>query len=300
MELVAQTKLSHVADFLKNFTSPHTRRAYEKDLQSYAQFSVGMDPFSLATMISYREHLTTHYASATSVRKLASLRSFMSFIAERGVITADVSKHLRLPKVKTETHTQAFTDEEAVQMMSAPDLSDFYGSTHRFVLFCLFNLGLRRSELVSLKLSDFVVNKNASYVQITGKGDKQRILALSEAMVSELERYLSSYQKFTAKTLQPSDFVVQSSPDQVNEMSMNPATIYKIVDRYSKQLGIDRKVSPHSCRATVISQLLEKSVSPRDVAKMAGHASISTTVDIYDKHRDAIKNSAALKVSYAG
>jgi site-specific recombinase XerD len=297
MELAVVNKLSHIDDFLKNFTSPHTRRAYEGDLKAYAAFSVGREPLALATLISYREHLNSTHSSATTVRRLASVRSFMAFLLERGVITVDFSKHLRLPKVRTETHTQAFTDEEASKVMALPDQNSFYGNLHRFTLCCLFNLGLRRSELVELKFGSISSHRGTSFVNVNGKGGKTRIIPLSDFMIKEFNRYVQTYEKLTGNRLSSSDFLLQSGTDK-NQNPMGTSTIYKIVDKYAKLASIERKVSPHSCRATVISQLLENSVSPRDVANFAGHSSIATTVDIYDKKRDAIKNSAALKVSY--
>jgi integrase len=71
-----------------------------------------------------------------------------------------------------------------------------------------------------------------------------------------------------------------------------------MINKYAKQCGIDKKVSPHSCRATVISHLLDTQKTPiRDVAIFAGHSKITTT-ERYDKRRESLDNSAAYDVDY--
>jgi integrase len=79
---------------------------------------------------------------------------------------------------------------------------------------------------------------------------------------------------------------------------MDGSTIYRVIERYAKNLGINKAVSPHSCRATVISHLLDTKYTPiRDVATFAGHANITTT-ERYDKRRKNLDKSAAYEVDY--
>lgn len=298
MELVVIEKLNHIDDFLKNFTSAHTRKAYEGDLKDYSRFTNGIDIFSLSTLIRYREHLVSTSSSATAVRKLASIRSFMDFLAEREIIKVNSAKYLKLPKVQTEQHTPAFTDDEVVAMLTAPDISDFYGSMHRFVIFLLFNLGIRRSELTTLTVGSISSHRGIQYITVKGKGSKQRLIPFTSEMSIELERYLRTYAEYTKLALTDSDFLVQTRADVKNDSCMSSSTVYKIIRKYAKQCKITRSVSPHSCRATMISHLLEKNISPRSVANLAGHSSISTTVDIYDRKRDSLTNQAIHQLNY--
>jgi integrase len=153
---------------------------------------------------------------------------------------------------------------------------------------------LRRSELVSIKLEDIYEDRGVTVLRIKGKGDKVRVLPLSDTLVVNLKEYLKNY----GTVLDQKDYLFQSHKDIRNVQAMSGTTVYKIVNKYAKILGITKRVGAHSCRATVISHLLENSVSPRDVANFAGHSSINTTVGIYDKRRDEIKNSAAYKVKF--
>ena len=79
---------------------------------------------------------------------------------------------------------------------------------------------------------------------------------------------------------------------------MDGSTVYRIIERYAKKCGINKKVGAHSCRATAISHLLDTQKTPiRDVAIFAGHSNITTT-ERYDKRRENLDNSAAYKINY--
>jgi integrase len=97
------------------------------------------------------------------------------------------------------------------------------------------------------------------------------------------------------KAVRPVDW---KKSDATPLLDVSGSTIYAIVKKYAKMVGVTRNVSPHSCRATAISQLLENGESPRNVADFAGHASINTTIGSYDKKRDGLKNSSAMKLKF--
>ncbi len=94
------------------------------------------------------------------------------------------------------------------------------------------------------------------------------------------------------------DYLLQTSLKGKNTKPMDGSTVYRIIEKYAKICGITKKVSPHSCRATAISHLLDTKKTPiRDVAIFAGHSKITTT-ERYDKRRDNLDNSAAYEVDY--
>lgn len=222
----------------------------------------------------------------------------MNWCMAQGLIFTNPASSLKLPKPAIQEPTLAFTDEEASQIIAAPDVTTFFGNLHRISMVMLFNLGLRRSELANLKMRDIYEDRGVKVLKIQGKGNKIRTLPLSGFVYSELRSYLANYEKFSGKLLTVDDYLLQSSASNKNEVSMSGRAISRTVGVYAKRLGIHKRVSAHSARATVISHLLENAVSPRDVADFAGHSSINTTT-IYDKKRDGLKNSAAFKVNFS-
>jgi len=303
MDLVKKDTVNIVDEFLSNFPKSATRTAYKRDISDFfgyynARFG---DPgiLTINHFIAYRDQLLADgKAPATVGRKLSSLKSLMHWCVTRGFLQSNPVAHLKFPKVTTKYPTLAFTDDEVRRIFEAIDRTDLHGVVHTFILKILFNLGLRRSEIVNLKVSDIYEDRNFTVVKIIGKGDKERLLPLSPDMVLAYKEYLTAYEEVTGNKLENTDWLIQSNPWVKNANPMNSTTVFKIVRNYARKAGITKRVGAHSCRATVISHLLEKNISPRDVADFAGHTNIHTTISIYDKKRDFLENSAAMKVDY--
>lgn len=302
MNLTVQNSNNLILEFLANFTSEATRRAYYKDLkQFFVRYNVPNGDFSYITLpmlINYRESLKAGGSSPATVnRKISTIKSLLNWAVERGALSASPAASLRLEKPSQVLPTLAFTDEEVRIIMEKTDDS-YYGYLHRLMLTLLFNLGLRRSELVNIRVGDVYEDRGVKVLKVRGKGGKQRILPLTAEVYETITDYIAKYETNAQDTLYPTDYLLQSLTCEKNNQPMNPASVYRTVNRYAKEAGVTRRVGAHSCRATVISHLLENQVSPRDVADFAGHNNVNTTISIYDKKRDGLKNSAAFKVKY--
>lgn len=294
-----------VEDFLNQFVSEQTKKAYLKDLQFFFDFLKSGGEY-----VGHPRDINAHHfqfyrddmierglASATINRRLVCIRSFMKWSLAAKLINHNPLDVVKLPKVETESPTLAFDDEEVVAMIDAPDLTTKKGVSHRMVLVMLFTLGLRRSELVNIRLKDFYTERGHNVLRIKGKGRKERHIPVNEFLYNELTNYVNALVDHGI-TLTPEDYLVQSHPKFKNEAPMDGSTVFRIVDKYKKQLGITKRVSPHSCRATVISHLLDTQKTPiRDVAIFAGHSKITTT-ERYDKRRKGLDDSAAYQVDY--
>jgi integrase/recombinase XerD len=305
----AALKKSDIQDFTKEFLvqflSDDTRTAYIKDLKFFFDFlrsgnvqvSHPRDIKSFHFQI-YRDHLLERgLSSATINRRLVCIRSFMKWAVAARLIDHNPLDTVKLPKVQTESPTVAFDDDEVVQMMNAPDQKTHKGKTHRLIMVLLFHLGLRRSELTNLQMHQLVYDRTHWVLRIHGKGDKIRLIPLSETVYEEVRFYLAHLQDHGIK-LGPEDYLLQTELKSRNDRPMDGSTIFRIIGKYAKQLGINKKVSPHSCRATAISHLLDtKNTAIRDVASFAGHSNITTT-ERYDKRRKNLEKSAAYQVDY--
>ncbi|MBY0516295.1 MAG: tyrosine-type recombinase/integrase [Bacteriovoracaceae bacterium] len=294
-----------VKDFLGNFLSEDTRRAYMGDLDAFFNFlrSGGENlthPKDLHAyhFQLYRDHLVSQgKASATINRRLVAVRSFIKWALSAKLVDHNPLDVVKLPKVQTESPTQAFDDEEVVRMIDAPKADTLKGELHRVALALLFHLGLRRSELTQLKCRDFYKERGHIVVRIHGKGDKVRLVPVAPVVIQALTRY-HSFLGSEGVVLDGDDYVLQTDPIKRRGQRMDGSSVYRLVDKYARELGINKKVSPHSCRATVISHLLDTQSTPiRDVAIFAGHANVTTT-ERYDKRRKNLDKSAAYDVDF--
>lgn len=294
-----------IKNFLMQFVSKQTIRSYEKDLLLFFDFlrSGGEKVIHPRDIEAYHfqlyrdDLLEKKYSSATINRRLVAIRSFIKWAMACKLIEHNPLDAVKLPKSQCESPTQAFDDEEVSQMISAPQVSEFKGNLHRLTMVLLFYLGLRRSELVNIKLEHFLQERGHFVLKIKGKGDKIRIMPLSPTVRTEIQAYLERLEHFKVQ-LAPSDYLLQANKKSISNKPIDGSTIYRLINKYALKLGINKKVSPHSCRATAISHLLDtKNVGIRDVAIFAGHSQITTT-ERYDKRRNNLDKSAAYDIDF--
>lgn len=305
----AETKNTKIEDFIQDFIcqfiSKETQKAYITDMMLFFSFLKRGGLFveypaqiKGAHFQLYRDELIEKkYSSATINRKLVAIRSFIKWSMASKLIDHNPLDIVKLPKVTTESPTLAFDDHEVVAMLNAPDLTSKKGHMHRLVMHMLFSLGLRRSELVNIKIKDLYQDRGHYVLKIIGKGQKERHMPLNPDVLLGIKNYTDAMAKYGID-FESEDYLFQSTTKGKNINPMNGSTVYRIIEKYAKLSGITKRVSPHSCRATAISHLLDTQKTPiRDVAIFAGHSKITTT-ERYDKRRDGLDNSAAYQVDY--
>ena len=304
-DLVVVKKENLIEEFLTNYTSENTRKAYRKDILDFFNFfrNQGIQlshPIEITHdfLINYRDHLIQSMTPASVHRKVISIKKLLDWCIYKQHIQINPASVLRLPKNTPTNPTLALSDEEASAFLRAPDASSFYGNLHLMILSSLLILGLRRSELVNIKLKDIYQDRGHEVLKIRGKGDKTRYIPLNRIITHYLSDYKNTYTKLSGNELLLEDYLLQSRLSEKNDKPYDADSIRKVIIRYTKKLKINKRISPHSFRATTISHLLEIGESPRNVADFAGHANINTTISLYDKKRDNLENSSAYKVMF--
>lgn len=296
---------SFVEDFIVQFVSSETQLAYSKDLKFFFDFLKSGNEFlsSPADIDAhhfrlYRDYLLEKkYSSATVNRRLVCIRSFIKWAMACKLIDHNPLDQIKLPKSETENPTIAFDDKEVLDMIDAPELINKKGHSHRLTMVMLFSLGLRRSELVNIKIKHFYQERGHNVLRIKGKGSKYRDMPIPSFVALEIDKYIKALASF-GDLLGSEDYLIQSQVKGNNTRPMDGSTVFRIIERYAKRCGISKRVSPHSCRATAISHLLDTQKTPiRDVAIFAGHSKITTT-ERYDKRRKGLDDNAAYKIDY--
>lgn len=294
--------------FIKTQRSQHTQKAYETDLKQFIGYlrSKNLKP-DIDALLSYREHLITEphngglgMTRTSANRKFATVRSFLNWLQTRGKIQENPSVWIKNFRAQTESPTHDFSDIEVARILDLPNLQTKSGLMHSTILHLLFFLGLRRGEVVILKASHlgFVRSEEGSVmtIRISGKGDKERILPLPQPVKAILDEYMSRNKISIGQDVylfKP----VRNNVTKNKDKHIDSHSIYYIVKKYSELASVENKVSPHSCRATCISNALDHSASHRAVQELAGWSS-PLMVARYDKRRTNIKQSATHVVSY--
>lgn len=299
----SQSRVMSINDFLNNYTSASTRKAYKTDIVNFFKFIKqtridinSINELNIADLISYRDSLFSSKTSKTAARGITTIKTLFKWLYKNELIEQNIASSLIVPKANVTTPTNAFTDEEVKLILNKVSVDSFSKNNHRLMLFMLLYMGLRRSELVNIKLKDIIMVDSDLILRVNGKGNKLRELLIPESVKKELAMF-NDYHKNLGVVLKEDDWLFQSSAFRRNTKPMNPGTVFNVLKRYLIKCGIDRRLSPHSCRATAITKALEEGAIINEVADMAGHSNIQTT-QIYWKRRNGFKNAATKKIHY--
>lgn len=280
--------------FLKQFTSNHTKLSYRRSINDFFD---KYDSFNESNILDYKESLLEDGLSPSTIRaRFSALKAYSEWSNEY-LGTNLPSLKLKLPRNQVINETSAFTDEEVTSILNEAKGPGFRNNYEYITLKLLFNLGLRRSELVKIKLKDIKSEGKHKVLTILGKRHKYRKIPLNEKLIKDLSYYVNKYKDYTGVSLKSDDYLIQSGTTPSSK-PISTSTVYRMIKKYCEKTNITRNLSPHSCRATIISRMLEEGISPRDVASFAGHSNINTTINSYDKKRDGIENSPVFKVGY--
>ena len=164
--------------------------------------------------------------------------------------------------------------EEIDQMMECIDMSKPDGQRNRAMVETLYSCGLRVSELISLRISQ--VFEHDEYIIVEGKGNKQRIVPISQEALTQINAYISQ----TRGIVQPA-----RGADDVLFLNrrggaLSRVMVFYIIKQLAEMAGIRKTVSPHTLRHSFATHLLEHGANLRAIQQMLGHESIVTT-EIY-------------------
>lgn len=201
---------------------------------------------------------------------LIALRAFLKYLAKRGIQTVS-PEHIELAKVG-DRHLDLITREELEALLKAPKGDDLRTLRDKAILELLFSTGLRVSELCSLTQD---INLNADEFSVRGKGDKVRVVFMSDEARSALKKYLAKRTDVDCGAL----FVKLPGIDRKldHEKGLTPRSIERIIKQYAIKAGISKKVTPHVIRHCFATDLLGNGADLRSVQMLLGHANISTT-----------------------
>lgn len=197
-----------------------------------------------------------------------SLKSLQAFYKFLGLDTADTLK----PPKRSQSLPKYLTEAEATRLL---DVAREDARAHAMLSILLYS-GLRVGELVRLEVNSVDFDERVVKVR-SGKGDKDRLVIVSEKCTESLRQWLSSRPK-TA-----SDYVF---PGQGTSRPISEQTVQRLVRSAARKAGLGKKVTPHVLRHTLATTLLRKGGDIRFIQRILGHASIATT-QIYTHLDDA-------------
>ncbi len=256
--------------------SRHTIIAYQNDLVSFFDFiEVQFGEIPLAeikpTFIkSWLAGLKEAGMESKSInRKISSLKSLFKYQLKQGAIETSPMTTIISPKVKK--RLPQYVDEKDTSTLFThvefPDTWD--GQTQRLVLELFYNTGMRQAELVSLKETQ--LDSGNSAVKVLGKGNKERIIPISNMLMANLQHYMADKRKLLEKF--DSNYLFNSGKGK----QLYPKLVYNLVHKYLGLVTTINKKSPHVLRHTFATHLMNNGADLNAVKELLGHSSLAAT-----------------------
>jgi len=301
--------------------SPHTRRAYQSDLDQFLSFA-GIPAGAWEQLAAVRPEDVSDWRDALAAdeqtnstirRKLTALRSLFSYLKTYGYTGANPahSDFVSAPKVHRDGKTVGLSPHDCRRLLEAPEVENLtiknedkrllpVGIRDRALLAVLAYSGCRVGELVKLKVRDFRTNGEHRVLNVTGKGNKERTTPLHPEAVEKLAAWLGVpgiRDDAAAPHFRPQRSARNHGRDGFRPKPMTTRAVEKLITRDVEALGLDANVTVHSLRVTALTTARERGSDIIDLQDFAGHADPRTTLT-YIRSRDRLSKSPAYVLKY--
>jgi integrase/recombinase XerD len=285
--------------------SPRTRRAYRQDVEHFMKVIRIASRDDLRSVdhkavIAWERYMreTERSQASTIRRRLAALSSLFRHLVSHGYAAKNPVTEVERPTInREEGSTLAFSKAQARKILDAPSPETVEGLRDRAILSIGLQVGLRRAEIASLKVSDLHENRGFDSLKVIRKGNRKDALAINPQTAQRIKAYLELAghgDDSGGPLLRPLHHNRHSKDIQ---RGMSPDAVDRVLRKYATRLGLSRGYSAHSMRATFITTALENGASLEDVQKAAGHRDPSTT-KLYDRRGYNPEKSASFFATY--
>ncbi len=257
--------------------------AYKKDIAQFMQYLVSincmLDVVTVADLHGFLQQLHDQRCkSRTIARKVASLKTFYGFLAEKYNIT-NCAASLATPKCES-TLPRYLSEAEVQQVIAAATTETGpYAVRNRLMILFLYSTGMRISELLGLRTVDIRFDNRT--VLVNGKGNKQRIVPLPEDLIPSLKAYVialsQAYEEATIifRSTRNPDYLFPSHYG-ASKKPLSRQAFWQILRKLCALAGIERDISPHQLRHSLATHLLQRGADLRSLQLLLGHETLST------------------------
>jgi len=270
--------------------SPQTIRSHRDTLTVFRRFVLGEKKISIrhftfqeCTPALIQDFIiflkASGNSSSTCNRRLTSLRSYLWFVSDRDIAIQSVALRLsKIPLGKEGHKEKDVLSPEALARIFTQPATTKTGLRDLTMMVLLYDSAIRLDELLSLTVGDLVLERSDPYIRVWGKGNKERIVAITEKTASHLKEYLRVFRQ-SSNNKQELTFYTKIKG---NEGKMSEGNVERFIKQYALRAregfgGIPENVYPHMFRRSRATHLYQSGVDLALISRILGHSSIETT-----------------------
>ncbi len=273
--------------YIKNFKSylqierslsANSVEAYIRDIKKFEFYAISA---KLNALNVSRENISTFLVSLSDnnisarsqARIISGIKAFYKYLIIEDYIKSDPTELIESPKIGLKL-PDTLSISEIDKLIASIDLSSKQGERNRAIIETLYSCGLRVSELINLQLSN--VNFKEGYLKVVGKGNKERLAPMGGRAIKYLSIYINQVRNYQNIRKEDEDIVFLNN----RGTKLTRVMIFLIIRKLTAEIGLKKKISPHTFRHSFATHLIEGGADLRAVQEMLGHESITTT-EIY-------------------
>jgi integrase/recombinase XerD len=276
---------------LERSLSKNSIEAYLRDIDKIEQFlnyqDKKIDPLKIITqdlkdLLQWVNELGM--LATSQARLISGIKSFYKFLVMEDLIIKDPSELIEAPKTRRKL-PDVLTIEEIENLIGALDLSKSENIRNKAMLELLYSSGLRVTELIELKISNYY--PDVEFIKITGKGNKERLVPIGETAMKHITIYRETVRNHQEINKGQEDFMFLNR--RGNKLSR--VMVFMIIKDLALKIGLQKNISPHTFRHSFATHLIEGGADLRAIQEMLGHESITTTEIYTHLDRDFLKQT---------
>jgi len=269
-----------ISEFLKYIEferrySQHTILSYAKDLEQFNDFLkvnyqiVDSKEVEFVFVRAWIAELMENGNSPKTVnRKISTLKSFFKYLLKTGEIKHNPVLKISGPKIRRKL--PVFIEEKSMNLLLLDNPKTYEDARNRLIVEIFYTTGIRRAELIGLRLKD--VNIDENIIKVLGKRNKERMVPIHPSLLPLINSYLSFKQNAIPN---PEDFDYFFIT--IKGKKMYPKLVYRIVNNYLSMVSTKKNRSPHVLRHTFATHMLNHGADLNAVKELLGHANLAAT-----------------------
>lgn len=256
-------------------SAKNTIESYMRDLNQYTLFLGKIHGIKKPNDIekihieSYIRSMKKQISAKSIARKLTAIKSFHHFLWIEKEVTEDITKAIQSPKIE-KSLPKVLSVNEVISILDQVDQAKPLGLRNQALLELIYGSGLRVSELLDIEMGD--IHLNQSYIVVRGKGDKERIVPISDPAVTALRNYIIKGRDYLLRKDKSNYLFLNQKGERLSRQGF-----FKLLKKLAHDAGVETDCSPHTLRHSFATHLLENGMDLRTLQSLLGHEDISTT-----------------------